>query len=573
MRPRILITAALSFCLLYGCGGSASDSSGNATLSSSSTSSSSSSANASSSLSSASSSSATSSSASSAAASSSATESWTISTGANSADALTGRSFKSLAIALGTMTISSSDLTVGTTSNSSTPITLNGSTIATIAEDSSGLTITATGSESIDFALSGTYSKTITIYSASDFKLSLNSATIASTDGPAINIQSKQRAFVTLTGTNTLSDTSTWTARTLADGGSMDLKGTVFSEGPLIFSGSGSLGVTAASKHALCSDAHMRLASGTVTLTAKKKDGIRTNNAFVMDGGSLTITTATGKGIKVEGKEDSSTPIGFVAINAGTLNITSYDKAITASWESAEDGTTTTLADDPDPRVTINGGALSITTTGTPYETTTDSLSPEGIEAKSVLTITGGTLTINTTDDGLNAGTGIVISGGTLYVKSSVNDAIDSNGIMTISGGMVVADGASGAEGGFDCDSNTFTVTGGTFIGIGGRNSSVTKSASTQNTVALGNVSAGLLVIKDAAGNIAFAYTMPETSGAVLLSSSALKTGTSYTVYRGGSIGSHTTLFNGLYIGGSSYSGSTSTGSSFTISSTVTTIN
>jgi hypothetical protein len=221
----------------------------------------------------------------------------------------------------------------------------------------------------------------------------------------------------------------------------------------------------------------------------------------------------------------------------------------------------------------VNGGTITITTTGTPYETSTDSLNPEGIEAKSVLTITGGTLVINTTDDGLNAGSHIGISGGTIYVKSSVNDAIDSNGTMTISGGIVVADGASGAEGGLDCDSNTFAVTGGTFIGIGGRNSSVTQSASTQNTVALSNVSSGLLVIKDSSGNIAFAYSMPKTSSAVLLSSSALNTGSKYTIYRGGTIGSYTTLFNGLYIGSSSYSGSTSTGSSFTISSTVTTVN
>lgn len=496
---------------------------------------------------------------------------WTISTGANSADLVENQTFKTVAIALGTLAINSSDLNVGST-GSSTPITLNGATVATIAEDSAGLTITSNSTTPIDFALSGSYGKTITIYSESDFKLSLNGATIASTDGPAINIQSKQRAFIVLSGSNTLTDTSTWTARTLADGTSMDLKSTIFSEGPLIFSGTGSLGVTAASKHAICSDAHVRLRNGAVTLTAKKKDGIRTNNAFVMDGGTLTITTSAGKGIKVEGKEDATTPLGFIAINDGTLNITSYDKAMTAAWESAEDGTTTTLTDDPDPRVTINGGTITINTTGTPYETSTDSLSPEGIEAKSVLTITGGTLTINTTDDGLNAGTGIVISGGTIYAKSSVNDAIDSNGTMTISGGIVVADGASGAEGGLDCDSNTFTVTGGTFVGIGGRNSSVTQSVSTQNTVALSNVSAGLLVIKDSAGNIAFAYTMPETSSAVLLSSSALKTGTAYTIYRGGTIGSYATLFNSLYLGSSGYSGSTSTGSSFTISSITTSL-
>lgn len=493
------------------------------------------------------------------------TGSWNLATGANSADLVENRNFQTISIDLDTraVTSSSSLLVVGATSSGSTPITLDGSTVVTVTEDSTGLTINATAPSTtpIDFALSGNYSKTITITSSnSDFKLSLNGTTIASTDGPAINIQSKQRAFIVLSNTNTLSDTTTWTARTLADGTSMDLKATVFSEGPLIFSGTGSLAITAASKHAICSDAHVRVRAGTLNLSAKKKDGIRTNNAFIMDGGSLTIASAAGKGIKVEGKEDETTPRGFIAINAGTLAITSYDKAITASWESAEDGTTTSLTDDPDPRVTINGGTITLTTTGTPFETATDSLSPEGIEAKSELTITGGTLTVNTTDDGLNAGNRIAISGGRIFVKSSTNDAIDSNGTLTISGGLVVANGAGGAEGGLDCDENTFTVTGGTFVGIGGRNSSVTKTTSTQGSVTLNNVASGLLVLTDNSGNVVFAYSVPQTSPAVLLSSATLTRNTSYTLYRGGSLGSNGDDFNGLYLSGTNYSGSSSSG-------------
>ncbi|KAF7600647.1 MAG: hypothetical protein CGU28_03000 [Candidatus Dactylopiibacterium carminicum] len=438
-----------------------------------------------------------------------------------------------------------------------------------MTEDSYGITLEATGSTPLAFALSGSYAKTVTIFSSTDFKLALNDATIQSADGPAINIQTKTRAFVVLTGSNTLTSHSTWSTRTLSDGSSMDLKATLFSEGPLIVSGTGTLTASAAKKHVITSDKHVRLVSGTLSLNATTKDGIRANDAFVMDGGSLTITTSAGKGIKVEGKEDDSTPLGFIAINDGTIGITSYDKAITASWE-AEDGDTTTTADDPDPLVTINGGTITTTTTGTPYETSTDSLSPEGIESKSTLTINGGSLVINTTDDGLNAGTHLAVNGGRIYVKSSLNDAVDSNGTLSITGGLLVAIGASSPEGALDCDQNTFSVTGGTFIGIGGANSSVTASTSTQNTVSLSSVSSGTLAIRDSSGNTAFAYTMPSSATAVLLSSSTLATGTRYTVYTGGTVSSYSDAFNGLYVG-ATHSGGTS-GSSFTISSTTTTV-
>lgn len=506
---------------------------------------------------------------------------WTLATGAQQADVVDTSGWLKLALALDTQTLSSPSarLAVGATSNGSTPVLLDGSAAITVARDGFGLTITSSlpAGTHVDLVLSGSYAGSVTLYSDNDFRLTLNGASITSPDGPALNIQSKQRAFVTLAGSNQLADSSTWTARTLADGTAMDIKATLFSEGPLIVGGSGSLQVAAATKHALASDAHVRLREGTLVLAAAKKDGIRANDAFVMDGGALTITTASGagKGIKVEGKESSTrTPLGFVAINAGTLNITSYDKAITASWEGAEDGDTSTLADDPDPRVTINGGSITIRTFGTPYEDNNladgdSSLAPEGIEAKSVLTVNGGSIEVNSTDDALNAGSGIVITGGRIYARSSTNDAIDSNGTLTITGGIVVADGASGAEGGLDCDNNTFTVTGGVFVGIGGRNSSVTPSVTTQNTVSLRNAQAALLVLRDASGNAVFTFTVPEASAGVLLSSPLIRTGGSYTVVTGGTLGPVGEDWHGLAVNPSTHSGGTA-GSSFTVSKTVT---
>ena len=510
---------------------------------------------------------------------------WNLVTGANPGDDVAGTTFAyTVAIALDGVAVTTSDpsLVVGAESGGAIPVTLAGATVITVTKTAYGLTVNSALPDGVHaaFALSGTYAGGVTFFSTASFKLALDGVAITSADGPALNIQSSVRAFVVLKAgsANTLADAATYSTRYLADGvTAMDLKAAFFSEGPLLFSGEGSLTAVSAKKHALCSDAHVRLASGTLALTSQKKDGIRANDAFIMDGGTLAIQTASGagKGIKVEGREDATTPLGFIAVNGGTLGITSYDKAITASWETAEDATTTDTADDPDPFVTINGGTITISTFGTPFEDTnlTDgdtSLSPEGIESKSTLTINGGTLAITTTDDALNAGKSLVINGGTIYAKASANDAIDSNGTLTITGGVIVADGSGGAEGGLDCDQNTFKVTGGTFMGVGGRNSTPTASVCTQNTVSLGAGTAGtLVVVRDGTGAIAIAFQVPYTCAAMLVSSSLFKTGTAYTVYTGGSLTSFTSLFNGLYLGAAGHSGGTA-GRTFTISSAYT---
>jgi hypothetical protein len=360
-------------------------------------------------------------------------EEWNIDTGYNSADLVENYSFKPVVIDLNTQTVSSTsaDLVVASSDDGAYQVTFDGETVITVSEDDNGIIIDSTAPSQllVEFALFGGFSKTVTIYSECVFKLSLNSATITSNDGPAINIQSKKRAFVELTpgSVNTLSDSTTWSNRLLPDGDEMDLKGTVFSEGALIISGSGSLEITANTKHTLASDGHVRLREGVVSLSAYEKDGIRCNNAFIMDGGNLGISTSDGKGIKVEGKEDDETPLGFIAINDGNIDINSNDKAIVAAWESDDDGDTTTLDDDPDPRVTINGGTLRITTTGTPIDNGDDSLAPKGIEAKSSLMINAGDIQVVATDDGLNAGGDIEINGGYIYAFSSNYDAVNGN--------------------------------------------------------------------------------------------------------------------------------------------------
>lgn len=216
----------------------------------------------------------------------------------------------------------------------------------------------------------------------------------------------------------------------------------------------------------------------------------------------------------------------------------------------------------------INNGVINIITTVVPYDNSSGSCSPEGIEAKSDLTVNNGYIIINATDDGFNAVNSITINNGSIYLKSTYADAIDSNGTLTVNNGVIVAIGQSGAlESSFDSQIN-FTINGGTFVGIAANTHQ--PSSVSQNTVVLGSLTAGTTMALWANGTTAFAFTIPQDYETMIISSPKMTTGTTYTLYTGGT-GYGDNLFNGLYLGNLGYNGG-SAGSSLTISAGVTKI-
>lgn len=438
-----------------------------------------------------------------------------------------------------------------------------------VARTDDGVTISATATEPVRYDLSGRLDRTLTVSSDGAYELYLDGLTVEATAGPAFDLESAQKAFIVLASgtTNTLADSATRT---------MTMKAALYGKGPIVLSGDGTLNVTGSYKHGVYSSDYIRVRGGTLNVTVTARDAIRSVNGFLFDDGNLTITatgTTTGdesKGIKVEGSEVTGTGKGFVVISGGHITVTSVGKAITAGWDIDEDATTVSTADDPSPYVEINAGAITATTTGQPYEYVSDgetvSCSPEGIEAKSDLTINNGYLTLSTTDDALNAGDSGTFNGGYVYCVSSGNDAIDSNGRLTIAGGVVVAIGSREPEGPFDCDQNTFLISGGTFVGIGGTTS---RPTATQNTLVLDGPQGGsTMSVRAADGTAVFSYTVPKTCATVVLSSPDIRSGTEYTVYGGGTV-TASGVFEGLYLGGLGHSGGTA-GRSFTVSSAIT---
>ncbi len=114
-----------------------------------------------------------------------------------------------------------------------------------------------------------------------------------------------------------------------------------------------------------------------------------------------------------------------------------------------------------------------------------NTVSPEGIEAKRNLIISGGKITVRATDDGLNAGDRLEISGGELVVWSTTNDALDANGHAYISGGITALFGASDPDGALDADRDeNVSYTGGTLFALGGANNAPQGEGTTGTFVA-----------------------------------------------------------------------------------------
>ncbi len=579
----------------------------------------------------------------------------------------------------------------------------------------------STAADEVTYRLSGaTTDGSFKIYSDKKIVLELAGVDITNTDGAAINIQTGKKTTLNLVDGTVSNLTDSKKYNSTPDG--EDEKGTLFSEGQIIFTGAGQLNVTAKKKHAIVSDDYIEMEGGNVNVLSAASDGVHVNEYFQIKDGSLTtrstsgdgidadagyikikggkldieVATADTKGIKCDsiiamsggevvlnltgdqtkgfktkqsmtlsGGSITATTSGNVVVtdgdpsycaaiktdgdftmSGGSVNITAKGEAgkgISVDGDATFSGGDVTIATSGNGNtymdannqadsysstcITIDGDlnllngvfnlsssgtagkcikvdgvanfgdetnspTITATTTGAKFVESSSSASwgwnwgnntdyanpkviksagnmniyngtftlkstqdgGEGLESKDTLTINGGSIDISTVDDCINASNSVVINGGYVHCIASGNDAIDSNGTMTITGGVVVAVGASSPEGGLDCDQNTFTITGGTVIGAGGSNSTPTSSKCKQSTIvynaSLSNK--GTLTITDSDGNHVLSFKNPtsNSSMAMIITSPDFVSGSSYKIYTGGTVTGGET-FNELTTNGS----------------------
>jgi len=298
-------------------------------------------------------------------------------------------------------------------------ITFNENSVTANPASVSGITFTineghiVVNSEhtNVEYILTGnTNNGSFKLYSTSKCKLTLNNVHIVSDNSPAINIQTSKSIFVNIANDteNTLSDKNPYILTELEDA-----KGAFFSEGQLIFSGSGSLSIGSKQAHGISCDDYIRIRSGEIRITEAAKDGINAKQYILIEGGNIIVSVQD---------DGISCREGHITINNGTITIDSKDEGIVAGYNPDEEDTPIPGVV---PDITINGGEITITTYGE---------RGHGIKSVGLITFNGGTTTITTLGDkadGIDSDGGTVtINGGTLSITAS-DDCMNNTPVIT----------------------------------------------------------------------------------------------------------------------------------------------
>jgi hypothetical protein len=397
-----------------------------------------------------------------------------------------------------------------------------------VSLDGADVVVKSTVSAEISYVLSGsTIEGSLKIYSDTGFELIMNGVSIVNSDDPALNIQSEEKATVTLVeGTsNRLAGGTTF----VSEGGNEDMKAAFFSEGPLVFSGAGSLVVMARYRHAVCSDDYIRIDGGNLQVSLAAKDGLHAGDYVEINGGAVDLATM-GDGIDSEGTVDiSGGSVNIVttgeksdgiksatvmtvrttgnmdihvrgtaskAFNCGkdmqvsqgnirllTSGEACYD-ADDADFSSAagikcdgqltiSDGRLTIESSgaggkgiNVDGKIIIEDGDINVTTTGEPFRYRNEDTSAKAVKCDGDMTVNGGSVVIKTSGtkaEGLECKANMTINNGAFDIRA-YDDCINASRSIVINGGKIYC--YSTANDGVDSN-GTLTITGGTVVAVG----------------------------------------------------------------------------------------------------------
>lgn len=240
----------------------------------------------------------------------------------------------------------------------------------------------------------------------------LNGLTLTNDDSAAITLnKTAEASLIAAAGTtNTVADTE----------GSNDENAAVKvkSGAALAIGGTGTLTVDGNAKNGIkgAADAVITVAEVKLNINAAD-DGLSCDDELNITGGTLSIT-AGGDAVKASPDTDENpdtTSLGNVAISGGTLTLNATEDGIQADGD-----------------LTISGGTFHVKTNGGHTTALTDdSASCKGFKAGKTLTVTGGTLTVDSADDALHANTDVTISGGTLTLATG-DDGVHADNDLVI---------------------------------------------------------------------------------------------------------------------------------------------
>ncbi len=261
-----------------------------------------------------------------------------------------------------------------------------------------------------------------------EIELVLDSVDITSkTSSPIYIKQSKSTTILLADGTvNELSDTKDFVYTDVVE---EEPNATIYSKDDLYFTGNGALNLSSNFNDAIgCSDSVV-IESGNISIVSVDH-GIRAKDGVTIKGG-VTKIEASGDGIKTKNTEESDK--GNIVVEGGELEII----ATQDGFDSANG-------------IYVSGGDLNITTGGGSQNastkeswgmwqtstTTEESTSAKGIKANALLEISGGNISIDSSDDSLHSNNDLTISGGTLSLSSG-DDGIHADSEIIINDGSI----------------------------------------------------------------------------------------------------------------------------------------
>ena len=243
--------------------------------------------------------------------------------------------------------------------------------------------------------------------------LVLNGLTLTNADSAAITLnKTAEAALIAAAGSeNTVADTAGANDENAAvkvkSGASLSLSGT----GTLTACGNAKNGIKAAS------DAVITVDEMTLNIEAAD-DGLSCDDELTIKGGRVNIT-AGGDAVKASPDTDDAenpdtTSLGNVTVSGGTMTLTAANDGVQADGD-----------------LTISGGTFAVTANGGHTTALTDdSASCKGLKAGKTLTVSGGTVNVDSADDALHAND-VTVSGGTLTLASG-DDAVHADNDLVV---------------------------------------------------------------------------------------------------------------------------------------------
>ena len=453
------------------------------------------------------------------------------------------------------------------------------------------ITANHSSTKNICYVLSGTTTNgSFTVVGDKKYEVKLNNVNITNPDSAALNLLSGKRAYIMLVD---------GTSNTLSDGTGGSQKGALYCKGKLLFNGSGKLSVTGNTNNAIHSADYIVFRKGNnIYANSTANHGIKANDGIFINGGiiNVEVSAEAAKGINCESN---------IIVNGGRTTVITtgggtYDnddkEAKGAACIKADSAFTINAGElwlkstgsggkgiNVDTEANFTGGNVYIVTEGGQYKSNNDTSSPkgikadgninisggaiwvrtngyngEGIETKSAMNISGGEVAVYAYDDAINSKGDMTITGGYVYAQGKNNDGLDANGNIYIKGGLIYAICSGSPEVAIDANTEggkKLYLTGGTVVAVGGlENGSSLSQACYQASSWSKNTWYTMTYDSNT-----FSFKTPSSGGSgLVVSSAATPTLSSGTTISGGS-----SVFGGIGI----MSGTISNGTSVSLSS------